>query len=163
MPERCVYTIQFTCFVLTIIAYMKSVLVFSLVVFTIIGCKETKRTPSHPDVSKDLAAFFERYCEESLNLFPLQATAIGDHRYNDLLPISFTDSYRSKLEDFYERYLTELNNFEKDEMSEKDRLSYDVFVYETTRKIKGLAFTDNFTPFNQFYAVPLSMGQLGSG
>ena len=26
-----------------------------------------------------------------------------------------------------------------------------------------MAFADNYTPFNQFYAIPLSMGQWGSG
>jgi uncharacterized protein (DUF885 family) len=142
---------------------MKSVLIFSLIAFGIIGCKERKKSFSHRDVSKDLAVFFERYYEERLQLFPLQATAIGDNRYNDLLPISFTDSYRSKLDDFYERYLTELNKFEKDKLSERDRLNYDVFEYDTKMKKKALAFMDSYTPFNQFYAVPLSMGQLGSG
>ena len=29
--------------------------------------------------------------------------------------------------------------------------------------LEGLTFPDNLTPMNQFYALPLSMGQLGSG
>ena len=59
-----------------------------------VGCKEDKKTSGQPGDSKDLAAFFEKYFEERLQLFPLDATSIGDNRYNDILPISFTDSYR---------------------------------------------------------------------
>ena len=142
---------------------MKLLLTFSLLTLAIIGCKDGKKGSAEPEVGNDLAAFFEKYYEERLQFFPLEATSIGDNRYNDILPISFTDSYRSKLKAFYERYLTELNNFKKDDLSEKDRLNYDVFGYETKMNKKALAFTDNYTPFNQFYALPLFLGQLGSG
>ena len=69
----------------------------------------------------------------------------------------------SKLNDFYDRYLTELNKFRRDDLSEKDQLNYDVFAYEAKMNKEALAFTDNYTPFNQFYAIPLSMAQWGSG
>jgi len=80
-----------------------------LLTLAIIGCKDGKKGSAEPEVGNDLAAFFEKYYEERLQFFPLEATSIGDNRYNDILPISFTDSYRSKLKAFYERYLTELN------------------------------------------------------
>ncbi len=48
--------------------------------------------------NKELAGLFERYFEEQLRLSPLTATSIGDLRYNDLLPATFTDSYRCSTE-----------------------------------------------------------------
>ena len=68
-----------------------------------------------------------------------------------------------KLNDFYTRYLDEINKYKRDELNEKDKLSYDVFSYEMKMNKEGLGFHDNYIPFNQFYALPLTMGQLGSG
>jgi hypothetical protein len=44
--------------------------------------------------SVDLNQLFEKPDEERLKLFPLEATANGDSRYNDHLTISFTNSFR---------------------------------------------------------------------
>ena len=62
-------TMQFTYFVQQFSRFMKSVLMFSLFALAIIGCKESKKNSSHPDESKDLATFFERYYEERLQFF----------------------------------------------------------------------------------------------
>lgn len=135
-----------------------------VVVFLVIvtGCN-TKSKGTAELQGKDLPALFERYFEESLQLFPLNATAIGDDRYNDLLPIDFTDSYRQMLRDFYNRYLSEAKKYEGIEKSEKDQTSYDVFVYDLSMNLEELSFPDNYFPFNQFYGLPLTLGQLGSG
>ena len=129
----------------------------------IIGCKESGKVLPQARTGKDLNDLFDRYYEERLKLFPLEATSIGDKRYNDLLPVAFTDSYRIRLRDFYDRYLTELSNYNRDSLSENDQLNLDVFEYETKLHRRALNFTDNYTPFNQFYAMPLSIGQMGSG
>ena len=142
---------------------MRSLVIFCLSALAIVGCKEIKTALPQPRAGKDLDAFFERYYEERLQLFPLDATSIGDNRYNDVLPVAFTDSYRSKLMDFYERYLSGLSDFNRDSLSEKDQINYDVFEYEIKLRRRALAFTDNYTPFNQFYAIPISIGQMGSG
>jgi uncharacterized protein (DUF885 family) len=112
---------------------------------------------------KELTFLFDQYYEEYLKLFPVTATAIGDNRYNDQLPVTFTDSYNSKLKEFYTRYLDEINKYKRGELSEKDKISYDVFVYETKMNLESLEFPECYIPFNQFYALPLYMGQWGSG
>lgn len=134
-------------------------------ILTITACnmKKDKAGEEKKESNTGLATLLEKYYEERLQLFPLEATAIGDTRYNDLLRIDFTDSYRAKLNDFYTRYLEEINQYKRDELNEKDKLSYDVFNYELEMNKEGLAFHDNYIPFNQFYALPLTMGQLGSG
>jgi uncharacterized protein (DUF885 family) len=94
---------------------------------------------------------------------PVSATAIGDTRYNDQLPVTFTDSYNSKVKEFYTRYLEGVGQYNREELSEKDRISYDVFVYEAKMNLESFKFPENYIPFNQFYAMPLYMGQWGSG
>jgi uncharacterized protein (DUF885 family) len=106
---------------------------------------------------------FEKYHEESLQLFPLNATYEGDNRYNDLLPVDFSDSYREKQKSFFQGYLDQLTKYDRDKLSETDKLSYDIFKYSMDTYLEGFKFPDNYIPFNQFYALPITMGQLGSG
>ena len=113
--------------------------------------------------NKELADFFEKYHEEYLPLFPLAATVEGDNRYNDQLPVDFSDSYREKIKNFYQVYLDQLKKFDRGKLNDQDKLSYDIFEYMININIEGFRFRDNYIPFNQFYALPLTMGQLGSG
>ncbi|TDH23362.1 DUF885 domain-containing protein [Segetibacter sp. 3557_3] len=126
------------------------------------GCKLSHTNPQK-EPNKELAALFDRYYEERLELFPLEATSIGDPRYNNLLPADFTDSYRQKLRAFYDRYRVFVSKYDRENLGAQDQISYDIFKREMEINLEGLSFKDNLVPFNQFYALPLSMGQLGSG
>ena len=141
---------------------MKKIIIAGLVLLAFNACKLSNQNPQGEN-NKELAALFEKYYEENLQLFPLNATAIGDARYNDLLPIDFTDSYRSKLHDFYGKYASYLNVFDRSTLNQNDQISYDIFKREMEINIEGLSFHDNYIPFNQFYALPLELGQFGSG
>lgn len=110
-----------------------------------------------------LAKLFDKYWEDRLQLYPLEATQTGDHRYNDKLTILFTDSFKDTLRHFYGSYLDSINNYHRNELNENDRLSYDIFKKEMEMQLEGLQLHTNYIPFNQFWGFPLDMGQLGSG
>ncbi|MEI9909096.1 MAG: DUF885 domain-containing protein [Bacteroidota bacterium] len=141
---------------------MKKVFLLLLLSYVLFACNPST-TPAAAENNKELADMFEKYHEESLQIFPLSATMEGDARYNDLLPVDFTDSYRAKQKDFYQRYLDMLVKFDRDKLSDPDKLSYDIFKYTMDLNIEGFTFPDNYIPFNQFYALPISLGQFGSG
>jgi uncharacterized protein (DUF885 family) len=106
---------------------------------------------------------FDDYYEERMKLFPLEATANGDNRYNNLLRIDFTDGYRDTLKRFYNSYLDKVKEYDRDKLNENDRISYDIFKREMEISIENFNFPDNYMPLNQFWSLPLTMGQLGSG
>ncbi len=110
-----------------------------------------------------LAKLFDRYWEDRMHLYPLEATQTGDHRYNDQLTILFTDSFKDTLRRFYSNYLDSINSYRRNELDENDRISYDVFKNEMEMQLEGLQLHTNYMPFNQFWGFPLDMGQLGSG
>ncbi|MDP4264256.1 MAG: DUF885 domain-containing protein [Bacteroidota bacterium] len=126
------------------------------------ACNQSDKKAANGN-NQELSTLFEKYHEESLQLFPLSATTEGDKRYNDLLPVDFSDSYRDKLKSFYQRYLDELVHFDRDKLNDQDKLSYDIFKYSMDINIEGFKFHDNYIPFNQFVGLPLTLGQLGSG
>ena len=49
-----------------------------------------------PSKSEQLEQLYVDYWEASLKLNPLQATFVGDERYNDQLPNFFTPEYRDE-------------------------------------------------------------------
>ncbi len=131
-------------------------------IVVVVSCKLSSSNASGSD-NKELAALFNNYWEDRMELFPLEATALGDNRYNDRLPIDFTDSYRDSLRNFFSRYKTLLTKYDRESLNENDRISYDIFKREMDISLDGLTFHDNYTPANQFYSLTLTMGQLGSG
>lgn len=140
---------------------MKKFLFLVLMSYVMTACNENSKTITG-ETNKDLAAMLEKFHEESLQLYPLSAVFEGDYRYNDQLPVDFSDSYRDKTKVFFQGYLDQLAKFDNDKLNETDKLSYDIFKYSLDINMEGFKFHDNYIPFNQFYALPITMGQLGS-
>jgi uncharacterized protein (DUF885 family) len=132
------------------------------------GCNEsntTSRRETHQEGQKsnDLNTIFNDYWEERMQLFPLEATANGDNRYNDRLTINISESFRNNLKEFYNRYATRLSHTDTTALNEADLLSYRLFQYEISMNIEGLKYPTHLMPINQFWALTLDLPQLGSG
>jgi uncharacterized protein (DUF885 family) len=127
---------------------------------------------SIPD-NKQLSVLFNNYYESRARLFPIEATQNGDNRYNDMLPVDFTDSYLDTLRSFYSGFLNGIDSFNRDQLNKNDQISYDIFKREMEISLEGvnLHFSVNpvlmpnlqYMPFNQFEGIPLYLGQMGSG
>ncbi|RSK23898.1 DUF885 domain-containing protein [Hymenobacter metallilatus] len=134
------------------------------------GCNQPKNTAETGAATetnladvKDLPTLFDAYWEENARLFPLDATTQGDNRYNDQLPNDGTKEFRNKLQRFYQRYLDGLHKFNREELTANDKISYDIFEYDLQSKLEGLKLNTWMIPFQQFWGLPISMGQYGSG
>ncbi len=113
--------------------------------------------------NKKLGELFENYTEQSYRLFPTIATSLGDNRYNDLLPATFTDSYEEKVKSLYARYLNAIRKYNRNTLNKNDKISYDIFKRNMEMGLEELSLKTNRVPFSQFRGVHLSMGQWGSG
>ena len=135
-------------------------LFFAILLCLLSACQSDTHKPSNP--SKALHALFSRYWEERMHLFPLEATAIGDNRFNDQLPITISDSYRTKIKTFYTKYLDEIKAIQED-LSVEDERNRDIFCYEMQINLDALQFPSHLMPINQFWSFTLEFPQLGSG
>jgi uncharacterized protein (DUF885 family) len=141
---------------------MKYLLFACLACVLVSGCfLSSSNVTKEPN--KELAALFERYYEDRMKLYPLEATSNGDNRYNNILKIDFTDSYRDSLKTFYSNYLAYVTKYDREKLNSNDEVSYDIFKREMEMNLEGLTFKDNYIPFQQFWGLTLTMGQLGSG
>ena len=113
--------------------------------------------------SPEIAQVFENYYQESLKLYPLQATSQGDLRYNDFLPNDLSDEFRKKEKDFYTFYKSQLNNFPDHTLNENDLLSKKVLLWECNLSLKRLTFNEQYTPINQMWTLQLTIGQYAAG
>ncbi len=120
-------------------------------------------TESSPQSSKELAGLFKDYWEERMQLFPLEATANGDNRYNDRMTITITSSFRDSLKQFYTRYAAKLRETDTTKLSPEDLLSYRLFHYEMDMNLEGMKYPTHLMPINQFWSPTLDLPQLGSG
>jgi uncharacterized protein (DUF885 family) len=142
------------------------------IICIIAACKNKAADPGPAESNKQLATLFEKYYNDRMALLPVEATINGDNRYNDQLPAEFTDSYRQKLSDFFTANLNAVKEFNRDQLNETDRTSYDIFRREMEMCLEGLQYqyvgTGDYSiegraPFNQFWGLPLTVGQMGSG
>ena len=113
--------------------------------------------------SAPLASLFNSYWEDRAKLFPLNATAQGDNRYNDQLPNDQTRAFRQQQQQFYQQYLASLGKLGRARLSAEDQVSYDIFQYEMQSRLDGLKLNTWMMPFAQFYSLPNTLGQLGAG
>ncbi len=110
-----------------------------------------------------LQKLYEDFWEASLQLNPLQATFVGDSRYNDQMPDFFSADFRARTEAFNREWLEKARAIGSEGLQGQDLLSYEMFVRELQLEIEGERFPDWMQPLNQFYNVTGLLAQLGSG
>lgn len=123
----------------------------------------TSETGMSQQSDSALDQVFEDYHEQFLILFPLEATAFGDSRYNDLLPIDIDQGFAAKEAQFYKQTLARLRAIDRNRGSESQKLASEILDYELSMRLEGLKFDFDRIPFHQFDGLPLMFGQMGSG
>ena len=132
------------------------------IVISLASCKKndsplTKVTPA------DLDSIASNYYEQYLKLHPLEATAQGDYRYNDQLPISIDNDFISGEISFFNSVQEQLKKVDYKNLSDEDKTVYDVLDYTLKDKIENYAYHPEYIPFTQFDGLPLQFPLLGSG
>jgi uncharacterized protein (DUF885 family) len=112
--------------------------------------------------SQKLDALFERYFEDQLRLNPLQATYIGDHRYDDRLPNYIGPEYIAESRALNRRYLDEVRAIDTASLTPAERISYDLFVSEREREVRAERFPFELLPINPAGSLLTVMPALGS-
>ncbi|WP_146909046.1 DUF885 domain-containing protein [Arenimonas daejeonensis] len=124
---------------------------------------ETATVVQPAERAAQLQTLYADFWEAALQLNPLQATFVGDSRYNDQLPDFFSADYRAKTETFNREWLAKAQAIGSDGLSGQDLLSYEIFVRDLELEIEGERFPGWQMPLNQFYNLSGQIAQLGSG
>ena len=130
-----------------------------LLLFSCGSSQKQEVVSEKPALDSLLASFYQDY----LKFSPLNATVIGDNRYDDLFPNTITSAYREELKTLYTRYRELLTAYDRNSLSEADQMNYDILLWECDINLESLKFKDYLMPVNQFSATHLIVGQLASG
>ncbi len=142
---------------------MNKLLTYLLPAILFLACKQNGSTTRYAHDGKYMDSLLNSYWEERMQLFPMEATANGDNRYNDKLTIVIAGCFRDSLQQFYERYLNAINTVDSAGLSANGSISYRLFKYEMMMGIEGLKYPTHLMPINQFWSLTLEMPQMGSG
>ncbi|MET0498299.1 MAG: DUF885 domain-containing protein [Steroidobacteraceae bacterium] len=110
-----------------------------------------------------LERMFEEYFEHALLLNPVQATFIGDHRYDDRIANDIGPEERAAYLASEQQYLDAALEFDPAALTAPERISWEIFVYERRKSLAGAAFPDYWLPISQLFSAPNMMPVLGSG
>jgi uncharacterized protein (DUF885 family) len=132
------------------------------IVASFVSCKRsdsplTKETPG--DIDTIAANYYEQY----LKLYPLEATAQGDVRYNDQLPINIDKDFITGEISFYNTIQDQLKKVDYKSLSDEKKTVYDVLDFILKDKIERNSYHPEYIPFTQFGGLPLDFPLLGSG
>ncbi|HTD28325.1 MAG TPA: DUF885 family protein, partial [Xanthomonadaceae bacterium] len=122
-------------------------------------------TQTAPNSAKaaQLDKFYADFWEASLKLNPVQATYVGDPRYNDQLPNFLSKDYIDQANAFNADWLAKAKAIGSDGLSGQALLSYNIFIKQQQDQIDGIRFHNEYLPIDQFNNLALLTVQLGSG
>ncbi|MEQ1827598.1 MAG: DUF885 domain-containing protein [Pirellula sp.] len=122
------------------------------------------RAPQDKASHRVLAAkCFDDYYQEYLILFPLEATAIGDNRYNHLMPARISPEFVAREKALYQRTLDQLSKLNPNQLDASDQLAAEILQFELQLRLDGLKLQAERIPATQFEGLHLSFAQMGSG
>ena len=107
--------------------------------------------------------FFDDYYQQYLILFPLEATAIGDNRYNNLMPPRISPDFIAREKALYQSTLKNIALVDATQLEASDQLSIEILKYELQMRLDGLKLRAERIPASQFDGLHLSFAQMGSG
>jgi len=136
---------------------------FLILIFLMSIAMQACQQKASEELLPPVGELFDNYYEEKLPLYPLEATMNGDNRYNDLFPNDLTGDYKKKLVDFYSKYQKELGKYDRDELNEEEKTSWDLLSWECSINLELLTFPTELMPINQIFSTHLIVAQLASG
>lgn len=139
-----------------------------LIAVLVTACKKDKETPVtdtelETEVKSDFETVLETYHEETLKMYPLNATSAGDNRYNDQLPNVLTNEFKEREKTFYTTYKKKITGFKDENLSESEQLSKEILIWECDMNLARLEFREDLMPINQMWSLQLNIGQWASG
>lgn len=157
---------------------MKRSLLVVALTFALVACGDEQQAaqapaaplpatqPAKPDataVAQQLEGLYEEFWEEQLKLNPVQATFVGDARYNDQLPNFLSPEFRQQAHDFTQKWLDRVAAIDGSVLDGQARLSYDIFLRDLRNSLESEKFPTWLQPVNQFNSFASFLAQLGSG
>lgn len=135
-------------------------LIVSIWGICLVSCQNTKEVTTP---NKELAKILDQYVTESDAFDPMGATSKGNRKYDALFENDLTADFQNRYNAFVDRYLSKLNAFKLEDLSENDQISVQILKNELEMSVKQREFKYEQMPIHQFWGTHLTFFQYGSG
>lgn len=148
---------------------MKKVLLFLAIVSVVVACTDNNKTVNDKDktevrsINNAFNKLLEEYYEEGLKFKPLDATYSGDNRYNDYFPNTLTNEFKDLENAYYNKFKQAVLGFEDKSLSNSEKMSKAILLWECDINIERLKFNQEYTPLDPMWSINLTMAQFASG
>jgi uncharacterized protein (DUF885 family) len=119
--------------------------------------------PSQRGADADLNTLVEEYFDSQLELSPMNATAIGEYRYDDRLDESTSPGFREKEFGIQRAFLDRARRVDATRLPPSARITWEIFTAERELTLAGQKFPEELMPFNQMGGLPMDLAVYGSG
>src|SRR5687767_12691625 len=112
----------------------------SALLLVLVAACATPRAPEAPPAVDTNAAFdrlADEYFEAALPLNPVQATAIGDNRFNDRYVAAFSDARRNEALALAKKYEQALRRIDPKTLDASRQVSHSILARELADTIEG--------------------------
>lgn len=144
---------------------MKKLLIACLTIsLVLVSCKEDVKEEIIATENSEFTAMLESYGEGKLKLNTIEATFIGDSRFDAEFPNFLSDEYQKENHEFYTSYTSQLQTFKDADLTESEQMSKAIMVWDCEMALAQASFkNDVYMPINQMWSVNLTMTQWASG
>lgn len=115
------------------------------------------------NISNEFDQMLLAYYEEGLVLDPIKATFSGDRRFNNSFPNFLSQKYKDSSVAYYNKFKAKLQSFDKKELSDIEKMTLDVMLWDCEINLEELKFRKELIPIDQMWSKNLKVGQLASG
>lgn len=106
------------------------------------------RVAAQDSAADEFSALVDEMWQVQLKEDPLMATSVGEHKYNDRLPlVSLADCKRRNADQL--AFLERLDKIPREELKPSDRINYDILHRQITDGLAEFAFGSHFMPITQ--------------
>ncbi|RFP08471.1 MULTISPECIES: DUF885 family protein [unclassified Duganella] len=139
-----------------------------MLAFAPLAANAAAPAPAAPQVSaapahKALLAIADQYYDATARFEPLGATENGDNRFDDQLGLSIAPAKRAQQFKLYRQFATRLKAIQRAQLNDKDRINYDILVYELDQLLTMERFPEHLLPINQMDSVPVTLANYAGG
>jgi uncharacterized protein (DUF885 family) len=107
--------------------------------------------------------FLHEHFMEKIEINPIDATMLGISGYNHKLPNFLTQEHKDRSRKFYQNYKDRLANYDRDKLSEEEKISYDLLKWNCDIELERIEFLLELMPLDQFWSFPIFVGQIATG
>lgn len=129
----------------------------------ILACGNSISNKVNKELPVTFNAFLENYYTTRLHLYPLEATLAGDTLYNHVLLNDGSEKYRKQQHLFVQSYLDTLLSYDREPLSENDKISFDVLKEQLELNVEKEKFHTEYIPFNNIIGLPHTLAQWAAG